>query len=104
MTCTFSASITGSIISTTILEPTVANGTQEEPSDEVLASCGINDCPDNAFSNPNLEDPKDSTVNKRNSCKFIYFYREDLLTYKNLQKYATKYIHIYNIKYDKMAA
>ena len=25
-----------------------------------------------------------------------FFYKENLLTYKNLQKYATKYIHIYN--------
>ena len=32
------------------------------------------------------------------------FYKEDLLTYKNLQKYATKYIHMYNMKYNKMAA
>ena len=30
--------------------------------------------------------------------------KEDLLTYKNLQKYATKYVHIYNMKYNKMAA
>ena len=34
----------------------------------------------------------------------FFFYKEDLLTYKNLQKYATKYIHIYNMKYNKMAA
>ena len=34
----------------------------------------------------------------------IFFYKEDLLTYKNLQKYATKYIHLYNMKYNKMAA
>ena len=33
-----------------------------------------------------------------------FFYKEDLLTNKNLQKYATKYIHMYNIKYNKMAA
>ena len=34
-------------------------------------------------------------------------YKDDLLTYKNLQKYATKYIHIHvskNMKYNKMAA
>ena len=24
----------------------------------------------------------------------IFFYKEDLMTYKNLQKYVTKYIHI----------
>ena len=35
---------------------------------------------------------------------FIFFYKEDLLTYKNLQKYATEYIHMYNMKYNKMAA
>ena len=35
---------------------------------------------------------------------FFFFYKEDLLTYKNLQKYATKYIHMYNMKYNKMAA
>ena len=35
---------------------------------------------------------------------FFYFYKEDLLTYKNLQKYATKYIHMYNMKYNKMGA
>ena len=35
---------------------------------------------------------------------FCFFYKEDLLTYKNLQKYATKYIHMYNMKYNKMAA
>ena len=29
---------------------------------------------------------------------------EDLLTYKNLQKYATKYTHMYNLKYNEMAA
>ena len=29
-------------------------------------------------------------------------YKEDLLTYKHLQKYATPYIHIYNIKYNKI--
>ena len=34
----------------------------------------------------------------------VFFYKEDLLTYTNLQKYATKYIHIYNMKYNKMAA
>ena len=34
----------------------------------------------------------------------FFFYKEDLLTYKNLQKYATKYIHMYNMKYNKMAA
>ena len=34
----------------------------------------------------------------------VFFYKEDLLTYKNLQKYATKYIHMYNMKYNKMAA
>ena len=33
-----------------------------------------------------------------------FFYKEELLTYKNLQKYATKYIHMYNMKYNKMAA
>ena len=33
----------------------------------------------------------------------MYFcYTEDLLTYKILQRYATKYIHIYNMKYNKM--
>ena len=36
--------------------------------------------------------------------KTFFFYKEDLLTYKNLQKYATKYIHMYNMKYNKMAA
>ena len=35
---------------------------------------------------------------------FFFLYKEDLLTYKNLQKYATKYIHMYNMKYNKMAA
>ena len=35
---------------------------------------------------------------------FFLFYKEDLLTYKNLQKYATKYIHMYNMKYNKMGA
>ena len=35
--------------------------------------------------------------------KFV-FYKEDLLTYKNLQTYATKDIHMYNVKYNKMAA
>ena len=35
---------------------------------------------------------------------YFFFYKEDLFTYKNLQKYATKYIHIYNMKYNKMAA
>ena len=34
----------------------------------------------------------------------LFFYKEDLLTYKNLPKYATKYIHMYNMKYNKMAA
>ena len=33
-----------------------------------------------------------------------FFYKEDLLTYKMLQKYATKYIHMYNMKYNEMAA
>ena len=31
-----------------------------------------------------------------------YFYKEDLLTYKDLQTYATKCIHIYNTKYNKI--
>ena len=35
---------------------------------------------------------------------YIVFYKDDLLTYKNLQKYATKYIHMYNMKYNKLAA
>ena len=38
---------------------------------------------------------------------FVFYY-EDLLTYKNLQKYVTKYVHIhvhvhmYNTKYNKI--
>ena len=42
--------------------------------------------------------------NKYDIKYFFIFYKEDLLTYKNLQKYATKYIHMYNMKYNKMAA
>ena len=35
------------------------------------------------------------------STTIYFFYKEDVLTYKNLQKYATKYIHMYNMKYNK---
>ena len=35
---------------------------------------------------------------------FYIIYMEDLLTYKNLQKYATKYTHMYNLKYIEIAA
>ena len=31
----------------------------------------------------------------------LFFFQKDLLTYKNLQKYATKYIHMYSMKYNK---
>ena len=34
----------------------------------------------------------------------FFFYKDDLLTYKSVQIYATKYIQIYNMKYNKMAA
>ena len=44
-------------------------------------------------------------IRMRRDIDFFFFsYKEDLLTYKNLQKYATKYIHMYNMKYNKMAA
>lgn len=59
---TVSASITGSIITSTILKPTVADGEEEEVSDYVLQFCGIKDCPDNNVTNPNLEDPDSETV------------------------------------------
>ena len=45
-----------SIISSTILRPQFKNGTEHEPpSDEDLALCGANDCPNNNNTNINLE-------------------------------------------------
>ena len=64
-TTSFIASVTGSIITSTILQPVEVNGTDAEPSEEALATCGANDCPDNDISNPNLQDPDDETVRKR---------------------------------------
>ena len=54
------ASITGSIITSTVLRP-VVNGS-ETVSDDVLKYCGVEDCPDNNVTNPNLEDPDEETV------------------------------------------
>ena len=57
-----SASVIGSIVSSTILEPTVVNGTEVEPTEEILQFCGANDCPDNNITNPNLEEPDSALV------------------------------------------
>ena len=45
-----------------------------------------------------------NTVLKFYKSVYYFFYKEDLLTYKNLQKYATQYIDIYmyNMKYNKI--
>ena len=53
--------IVGAVISSTILEPTVVNGSEIAPTEEILKFCGANDCPNNNISNPNLEEP-DSTL------------------------------------------
>ena len=50
-----SDSVIGAIISSTILEPTVKNGTEVIPTEEILQFCGANDCPGNNVTNPNLE-------------------------------------------------
>ena len=52
------ASITGSIITSTILKPVVLDN--ETDIEEVLPFCGVNDC--NELDNPNLEEPDSETV------------------------------------------
>lgn len=60
--CIYStASITGSIISSTILN-TGYNGTIDYDTGEY---CGANDCPDNNITDIALNDPDDSTVSKQ---------------------------------------
>ncbi|KAK2160044.1 hypothetical protein LSH36_141g04013 [Paralvinella palmiformis] len=55
------SSILGSVISSTVLMPTeVENGTLTD--DDIKLYCGLNDCPDNNVTNPNLDDPDDETV------------------------------------------
>ena len=54
-------SITGSIISSTILYPRVENGTLEVPEDW-LQHCGINDCPDLNLTAIDFLNPSESTV------------------------------------------
>ena len=56
------AQIVSSVISSTILRPQFENGTEPEPlSDEDLAFCGANYCPNNNNTNINLE-KTDATV------------------------------------------
>ena len=57
------ASLVGSIISSTILRP--PGGPDENNTlsqEEVYEYCGVNDCPWNNISNPGLADPDDKTV------------------------------------------
>jgi hypothetical protein len=53
------SSITGSIISSTVLKPKPINGSEDTPTD--MAFCGANDCPWNNITS-NLEKPPDKTV------------------------------------------
>lgn len=54
----------GATISSTVLEPQLVNGTEFDVTDEMLRLCGANDCPGNNVSNPNLEEPDPTLVNK----------------------------------------
>lgn len=58
------ASIVGSIISSTILKPTEEEEGDYEPlpPSVIMDICGANDCPDNNETNPNLQDPSEATV------------------------------------------
>ena len=59
--CFFSASVTGSVISSTVLRQP-----PNEIDDEILGFCGANDCPGNNASNPNTEKPDEQTVRQVN--------------------------------------
>ena len=55
------ASITGSIISSTILKPQV-NGTEETGIGSALEACGVNDCPGRPTNETQLIQPDKQTV------------------------------------------
>ena len=92
-----SANITGSIISSTILEPPPANGSDSAVSEEtILKYCGRNDCPSNSLNETQIAPPEKDVVSLEEPRDLVgHFekgrqnleYHDDVIKWKHFPRY-----------------